>query len=78
LLEAIDGCKKVLIVDETRRTGGISEALMTLLAEHSRCAVRRIAAEDSFIATGPAYGATMPSTASIIEAARAFVKEPAT
>jgi 2-oxoisovalerate dehydrogenase E1 component len=32
----------------------------------------RIAAEDSFIATGPAYAATMPSRNSIAAAARAL------
>ncbi|MEM6322566.1 MAG: thiamine pyrophosphate-dependent enzyme [Pseudomonadota bacterium] len=73
LLEAIEGCARVLIVDETRRTGGVSEALMTLISEETALPVRRVAAEDSFIATGPAYAATMPSKQSILAAVRAFL-----
>lgn len=70
LLAAVDGVDRVLIVDETRRTGGVSEALMTLFAEQADLPVSRLAAEDSFIATGPAYGATMPSVDTILAAAR--------
>ncbi|QUD86157.1 dehydrogenase E1 component subunit alpha/beta [Phenylobacterium montanum] len=74
LLKALDGCKRVLLVDECRRSaGGPSEALATLLAEKTDLPVARIAAEDSFIATGPAYAATMPSVDDIVEAARALV-----
>ena len=72
LLEAVEGCARVLIVDECRRSGNVSEALMTLMAEAGRPATR-IAAEDSFIATGPAYGATMPSADSIEAAARSLM-----
>lgn len=72
LQEAVAGCDQVLIVDECRRSGNVSEALVTLMAEAGRSAAR-IAAEDSFIATGPAYAATMPSAASIEAAARALM-----
>ncbi len=72
LLEAVGPAKRLLIVDETRTTGGVSEALMTLFAEAGRPATR-LAAEDSFIATGPAYGATMPSVESILAVARKAV-----
>ena len=69
LLGAVKGANHILIVDETRATGGLSEALMTLFAEGSDIPTSRVAAEDSFIATGPAYGATMPSVDSICAAA---------
>ncbi|KIC13698.1 dehydrogenase E1 component subunit alpha/beta [Leisingera sp. ANG-Vp] len=69
LLEAVQGCKHVLIVDECRITGSQSEALMALFAEQSEVPAARIAASDCFIATGPAYGATLPSKDSIVEAA---------
>ncbi|MDG1737179.1 MAG: thiamine pyrophosphate-dependent enzyme [Paracoccaceae bacterium] len=69
ILAAIDGAEKVLIVDECRGTGGQSEALLSMLTERSHLPATRLAAEDSFIATGPAYAATMPSQVSIIEAA---------
>jgi len=72
MLAALKGAQKVLIVDECRRTGGQSEALMTALSEHTDLPHARIAAEDSFIATGPAYAATMPSRTSIRDAARAL------
>ncbi|WP_264211686.1 thiamine pyrophosphate-dependent enzyme [Leisingera thetidis] len=69
LLEAVKGCEHVLIVDECRITGSQSEALMALFAEQSDVPAARIAASDCFIATGPAYGATLPSKDSIIEVA---------
>lgn len=69
LVEATVGCKHILIVDETRHSGGVAEALMALYHEESPAKLARITAEDSFIATGPAYAATMPSSASITAAA---------
>ena len=70
---ALDGCSHVLVVDETRASGGVSEALMTHLAKNRALPAHRIAADDSFIATGPAYAATMPSVDTIIAAAKALV-----
>jgi len=70
LLEALEGAEKVLVVDECRATGGQSEALMALLYERVEIPHARIAAEDSFIPTGPAYASTMPSRASIASAAK--------
>jgi 2-oxoisovalerate dehydrogenase E1 component len=43
---------------------------MAMLHEQTDLPHARIAAEDSFIATGPAYAATMPSRESIADAAR--------
>ena len=73
LLEAAAGCSNVLIVDETRKTGGLAEALMALFTEKSAVPHARLVAEDSFIPTGPAYAVTMPSADSIIAAARSLV-----
>lgn len=75
LLEALEGAERVLIVDECRTTGSQSEALMAMLHENSDLPHSRIAADDSFIATGPAYAATMPSRASIVKAAQALWAE---
>ncbi|WP_425417982.1 dehydrogenase E1 component subunit alpha/beta [Oricola indica] len=69
ILEAVADCRHVLIVDECRRTGSQSEALMALMAEAGVESFARVTAEDSFIATGPAYAATLPSAAGIVEAA---------
>ncbi|WP_166417491.1 thiamine pyrophosphate-dependent enzyme [Cochlodiniinecator piscidefendens] len=69
ILAALKGAEKVLVVDECRTTGSQSEALMAMLHEQADLPKARIAAEDSFIATGPAYAATMPSADSIATAA---------
>ncbi|ULB11122.1 MFS transporter [Cereibacter azotoformans] len=75
MLEATRDCRAVLVVDECRRSaGGPAEALMTALAEAGRTRIARVTAEDSFIATGPAYAATLPSAAGIAEAALALVR----
>jgi 2-oxoisovalerate dehydrogenase E1 component len=72
LLAATQSCDAILIVDECRQTGSQSEALMTLFAEANRKTVARVTARDCFIATGPAYAATLPSTDGIIAAARSL------
>jgi 2-oxoisovalerate dehydrogenase E1 component len=70
LLDGVAGCARLLIVDECRRTGSQSEALMALFAERLPdipCA--RLTAEDSFIPLGRAATLTLPSRDSIVAAA---------
>lgn len=74
LTAAVQGCKRILIVDETRHSGGVAEALMAHFHETTEAKLARVTAEDSFIATGPAYAATMPSAASITQAALELCK----
>ncbi len=74
LIAATKGCKHILIVDETRQSGGVAEALMALFAERTTVPTARLTAKDSFIATGPAYAATMPSVDDIVAAAMGLVK----
>ncbi|NPD16284.1 MFS transporter [Xinfangfangia sp. D13-10-4-6] len=80
LTAAVSGCRNILIVDETRHSGGLAEALMahfheaTGQTDGAAPRLARITAEDSFIATGPAYAATMPSAAGIAAAAVRLVK----
>ncbi len=75
VLESVAGCRRVLIVDECRRTGSQSEALMALFAERAPdIACSRITAEDSFIPLGRAATLTLPSRDSIIEAALDLVR----
>jgi 2-oxoisovalerate dehydrogenase E1 component len=70
IVEAVASAKKILIVDECRRAGSPSEKLMTILAESGRGNdASRLTADDCFIALGPAAELTLPSKASIIEAA---------
>jgi 2-oxoisovalerate dehydrogenase E1 component len=75
LIEATKGCARILIVDECRRTGSQSEALMALFAERApETPVARIAAEDSFIPLGRAATLTLPSRDSIVAAALELVR----
>ena len=75
LTAAVQGCKHILIVDETRHSGGVAETLMAHFHEAAPgVPLARLTAEDSFIATGPAYAATMPSSAGIVAAAKGLVK----
>jgi 2-oxoisovalerate dehydrogenase E1 component len=70
IVAAAADCAAVLIVDEARRTGSLSEKLMTLFAENGRGDVTsRITAEDCFIPLGPAAELVLPSKQSIISAA---------
>jgi 2-oxoisovalerate dehydrogenase E1 component len=75
LLHSVAGCRRVLIVDECRRTGSQSEALMALFAERAPDVdCRRITAEDSFIPLGKAATLTLPSRDSIVAAALEMVR----
>ncbi|MCE6960961.1 MFS transporter [Cereibacter sphaeroides] len=74
MLTAVARCDAVLVVDECRRSAGPAEALMTALAEAGHRRIARVTAEDSFIATGPAYAATLPSREGILAAALDLVR----
>ncbi len=74
IVAAVADCANILIVDESRRSGSLSEKLMTILTEAGRGdVVSRITAEDCFIPLGPAAELVLPSKTSIIEAAMAAV-----
>ena len=74
IVAAVADCANILIVDESRRSGSLSEKLMTILTEAGRGdVVSRITAEDCFIPLGPAAELVLPSKASIIDAAEAAV-----
>jgi len=75
LLDAVKGCARILIVDECRRTGSQSEALMALFAERMPdTPTARLTAEDSFIPLGRAATLTLPSRESIVDAALELVR----
>ena len=55
LLSVAAAFPRVLVVDETRRSGGVSEGVMTALVEGGYGgSIARVTAEDSFIPLGPA------------------------
>jgi 2-oxoisovalerate dehydrogenase E1 component len=71
VLRAARASGRVLVVDETRRTGGVSEAVVTALVDAGFDGrIRRVAGEDSFIPLGDAAAAVLVSEAGIERAAR--------
>ncbi|QOL25917.1 MFS transporter [Thalassotalea sp. LPB0316] len=76
ILAQVNACQRVLIVDECRQTGSISEALFTLIAEqgYNMAHVSRLCAQDSFIPLGSAAYHVLPSKAQIVEQAIALVQ----
>jgi 2-oxoisovalerate dehydrogenase E1 component len=79
IIEQALQCQHILIVDECRQTGSISEALVTLLVEaqadsnEKKIEVKRITAKDSFIPLGAAAYHVLPSTQEIVDTAKALV-----
>ena len=65
---------RVLIVDETRRTGGVGEGIVAELVEAGfRGTIRRVAGKDSFIPLGAAANLVLVSTKDIVNAALELV-----
>jgi 2-oxoisovalerate dehydrogenase E1 component len=65
---------RVLIVDETRRSGGVAEGIMAALNDRGFDGVtRRVASEDSFIPLGDAASLVLVSEAQIEASALALV-----
>lgn len=77
IVDAVNECENILIVDECRKTGSISEALTTLLNEKRASLktnnIARITADDSFIPLGSASYEVLPDKEGIIKAALALV-----
>ena len=74
ILREISKAKRILIVDEGRQSGSLSEGLMTMLMEHasSDLKIRRLTGEDCFIPLGTAWQYLLPSRDTIIEAVLAL------
>lgn len=70
LLMIADRSDRVLIVDETRRSGGVSESILTALVDGGyRGRIERVTSKDSFIPLGPAADKVLLSEDEIIAAA---------
>ena len=68
---------RVLVADETRRTGGVSEAVLTALADAGfRGRLARVTSEDSFVPLGEAANLVLLSEAAIESAARRLAALP--
>ncbi len=69
---------RVLVVDETRRSGGVSEGVVSALVDAGfDGSVVRVNSEDSFVPLGEAANLVLLSEDQIEEAARALVPLPA-
>jgi len=75
LLREAGATGKVLVVDETRRTGGVSEGVITALADAGfDGAMTRVTSQDSFIPLGDAALQVLVSESDIEEAALNLVR----
>lgn len=77
LLKEIKDCKRVLIVDECRKTGSLSEALITLLVEKlaKLPQIKRVTGHDSFIPLGGAWEYVLPSREGIVGVVKEMMSE---
>jgi 2-oxoisovalerate dehydrogenase E1 component len=65
---------RVLVVDETRRSGGVSEAVVTALVDGGfRGSIKRVTSADSFIPLGDAARAVLLSEATVRAAANELI-----
>ncbi|WP_241971709.1 dehydrogenase E1 component subunit alpha/beta [Aliidiomarina sanyensis] len=75
LITSIGDSRRVLIVDECRETGSVSEELWTRLQEQDFAGkLGRLCADDSFIPLAKAAYHVLPAKEAIVSAARAMVK----
>jgi 2-oxoisovalerate dehydrogenase E1 component len=77
ILRELSHAKRVLIVDEGRRSGSVSEGLMTLLMEYATpgLTIKRLTGEDCFIPLGNAWQYLLPSRDKIVDAVKMMIKE---
>ena len=67
---------RVLVVDETRRSGGVSEGVVTALVDDGFTgAIRRVTSEDSFIPLGEAAYHVLVDEETVEQAAWRLLKE---
>jgi 2-oxoisovalerate dehydrogenase E1 component len=75
LLDVAKGFDHVLVVDETRATGGVAESVMaTLVDAQWPGRVGRVTSADSFVPLGPAAAHVLLSEEEIVTAARALLR----
>ncbi|WP_332644728.1 thiamine pyrophosphate-dependent enzyme [Aeromicrobium sp.] len=76
LLRVASGFDRVMVVDETRESGGVSESVITALIDGGYDGTaRRVTSVDSFIPLGPAADHVLLSETDIVGAVRALVLE---
>ncbi|GIJ66627.1 thiamine pyrophosphate-dependent enzyme [Virgisporangium ochraceum] len=71
LLAALEGVSRVLVVDETRHSGGVSEAVVAALVDGGFAGrIARVTSVDSYVPLGPAADRVLLGEADILRAAR--------
>jgi 2-oxoisovalerate dehydrogenase E1 component len=74
LMRHAESFGRVLVVDETRRSGGVSEGVVTALLDRGYTgALARVASHDSVIPLGPAADAVLLSESDVVTAAHDLV-----
>lgn len=77
ILREASSSGQVLVVDETRRSGGVSEGIVTALVDGGfRGPIKRVTSVDSFIPLGDAARAVLLDEATILQAARSLISAP--
>ncbi|MER7167534.1 thiamine pyrophosphate-dependent enzyme [Micromonospora sp. NPDC000207] len=75
LVAALDGASRVLVVDETRHSGGVAEAVVAALVDAGRTGpIARVNSVDSYVPLGPAADQVLLGTADILTAARTLLR----
>ncbi|WP_456695628.1 thiamine pyrophosphate-dependent enzyme [Aeromicrobium sp. P5_D10] len=68
---------RVLVVDETRRSGGVAEGVLSVLSDHGHRGVSmRVSSRDTFIPLGPSAEQVLLSEDDIVRAADALCSLP--
>ncbi len=77
IVEQASSAGNVLVVDEGRRAGGISESILALLYENcgSKVTAARLNALDSFIPLGPAADCVLPTEADVVDSVVALLRK---
>ncbi len=76
IVKHVAACSRVLVVDEGRRTGGVSEEIFTAIDEHCNERVKkaRVTGIDSFIPLGDAANLVLPQEGEIWETACRLIR----
>ncbi len=76
IIEQSQATGRVLVVDEGRRTGGVSEAILALIQEQggSRVKSARLTARDTYIPLGPAADYVLPQDREVVDQALACLR----
>ena len=71
LLDLAHRFSHVLVVDETRRSGGVSESVLTAFVDAGlEARMARVTSEDSFVPLGPAAAEVLLSVQDVVDATR--------